>query len=67
MDQDRLHASFAGPGRAIVRFYCKDRPTVYDAGTIVVFDWDSVTGIGRTEITRDISEAEFVIKMEKSV
>lgn len=56
-----LHLSLAGPGRALVRFYCPHQPYLSDAGKVVSCVWDQRTGIGWVEVARTAEAAELII------
>jgi len=62
MDQGTLRVTLAGPGRAMVRFYCQRRPDVRDRGQAVPTDWDSSSGIGRLVISRTEQADDLVIQ-----
>ena len=59
--EGELHLSLAGPGRALVRFYCPRQPYLRDAGKVVSCIWDHGTGIGWVEVARGTKTQEISI------
>ena len=62
-EEGTLRVQLAGPGRAVVRFYCAGRPEVSDRGEAVATEWDRATGGGRVVIAREGEAEEFSLRI----
>lgn len=56
-----LRVQLAGPGRALVRFYCARQPEVRDGGQVVETEWDTGTGLGKVMMSRGAGSEELTI------
>ncbi|HEY3397625.1 MAG TPA: hypothetical protein VGM19_08205 [Armatimonadota bacterium] len=62
-DEGALRLQLAGPGRALVRFYCASQPEVSEYGQPLDIEWDAATGTGRVMIDRGEESEELTISV----
>ena len=57
-----LRVQLAGPGRALVQFYCAGQPEVRDGGRVVEAEWNPASGLGRVMISRGAAGEELSLR-----